>query len=338
MNGGLINTDFIDNVGGVSCSDIEVNIKIGLNQLVREGEIMPEDRNELLTSLQPAVESMILQSVTKQNFSLSAAEQQAETSPEISSRYIRYLEKENISNSEVDKLPTERTLVSRQTAGKSLVRAELAILYAHTKTLLVRELLKSELVDDPYCLLYLYHAFPSEMATKYNNSLMQHALRREIIATEISDVCVNDMGLTFIQQMYDETRCPPVRAVRAYFIALEIFQLRPALNFIVEKVYHADAITALSLFKRVRELLCNAAWWLVQNIDMDSGESLKSIADIFTVPVEIMSHSVAQYSDEEEQERISENHRMLTQCGAEQHIASAIVSEHSGVCSISFGH
>ena len=39
----------------------------------------------------------------------------------------------------------------------------------------------------------------------------------------------------------------------------------------------------------------------------------------------------AQYSDEEEQERISENHRMLTQCGAEQHIASAIaLAEHSG--------
>ncbi|MAV29235.1 MAG: hypothetical protein CMF43_05465 [Legionellales bacterium] len=332
LNGGMVNTDFIDNVGGVSCSDIEVNIKIGLNQLVREGDIVAADRNALLTALQTAVETMILQSVTKQNFSLSAAEQQAESSLEISSRYIRYLEKENISNPVVDKLPTERTLVSRQTAGKSLVRPELAILYAHTKTLLVRELLKSSLVDDPYCLLYLYHAFPSEMATKYNNSLMQHALRREIIATEISDICINDMGLTFIQQMYDETRCSPVRAVKAYFIALEIFQLRPALNFIVEQVYHSDAVIALSLFRKVRELLCNAAWWLVQNIDLDSGESIKSIAEIFTVPVEIMSQAVAQYANEDEQEEITENHRILVQCGADQQVANIIAHAQHSSC------
>lgn len=332
LNGGMTNTDFIDNVGGVSCSDIEVNIKIGLNQLVREGDISATDRNTLLTTLESAVETMILQSITKQNFSLSAAEQQAESSLEISSRYIRYLEKAGISNRAVDKLPTERTLVTRQTGGKSLVRPELAILYAHTKTLLVRELLKSTLVDDPYCLLYLYHAFPGEMATKYNSSLMQHALRREIIATEISDVCVNDMGLTFIQQMYDETRCSPVRAVKAYFIALEIFQLRPALNFIVEQVYQSDALIALSLFGKVRELLCNAAWWLVQNIDLDSGESIKSIADIFTVPVEIMSQAVAQYANEDEQEEITENHRILIQCGADEKVATSIAHAQHSSC------
>ena len=211
LNGGLINTDFIDNVGGVACSDIEVNLKIGLSHLESEGEISSDGRNTLLDALQPAVQAMILQSITKQNFSLSAAERQSATSLEIYIRYIKYLEKKGISNTAVDKLPTERELLARQTNGKTLVRSELAILYAHTKTQLVQELLKKSLVDDPYCLLYLYHAFPDEMAKKYNASLMQHALRREIIATEISDVCINDMSLTFIQQIYGETRCAPGR-------------------------------------------------------------------------------------------------------------------------------
>lgn len=41
-NGGRINTDFIDNVGGVACSDNEVNIKILLNGLVAEGDFDEE--------------------------------------------------------------------------------------------------------------------------------------------------------------------------------------------------------------------------------------------------------------------------------------------------------
>jgi len=34
QKGGRVNTDFVDNVGGVDCSDNEVNIKILLNGLV----------------------------------------------------------------------------------------------------------------------------------------------------------------------------------------------------------------------------------------------------------------------------------------------------------------
>ncbi len=37
LRGGSSNTDFIDNAGGVDCSDHEVNIKILLNELVNQG-------------------------------------------------------------------------------------------------------------------------------------------------------------------------------------------------------------------------------------------------------------------------------------------------------------
>ncbi len=40
--GGLIYTDAIDNSAGVDCSDHEVNIKIALDQLVRDGELTVE--------------------------------------------------------------------------------------------------------------------------------------------------------------------------------------------------------------------------------------------------------------------------------------------------------
>src|SRR4029078_7859350 len=46
LNGGLINTDAIDNSAGVDCSDHEVNIKILLGAVMAEGKMTIEERNE----------------------------------------------------------------------------------------------------------------------------------------------------------------------------------------------------------------------------------------------------------------------------------------------------
>ena len=48
LAGGRINTDAIDNSGGVDCSDREVNIKILLGAVVEAGELTEKQRDELL--------------------------------------------------------------------------------------------------------------------------------------------------------------------------------------------------------------------------------------------------------------------------------------------------
>ena len=64
IRGGACNTDFIDNAGGVSCSDLEVNIKIFLNQLVENQDLTIKQRNELLEQMTESVTTMVL----KRNF------------------------------------------------------------------------------------------------------------------------------------------------------------------------------------------------------------------------------------------------------------------------------
>ncbi len=49
--GGRINTDAIDNVAGVNCSDHEVNIKILLNSLIDDGDLTEKQRNKLLVEM-----------------------------------------------------------------------------------------------------------------------------------------------------------------------------------------------------------------------------------------------------------------------------------------------
>ena len=46
-----MNTDFIDNAGGVDCSDHEVNLKILFNQMVADGRTDVKQRNQLLTEM-----------------------------------------------------------------------------------------------------------------------------------------------------------------------------------------------------------------------------------------------------------------------------------------------
>src|SRR4029079_2950975 len=60
--GGCINTDAVDNSGGVDMSDHEVNIKILLDLLMHRGVLSGrQERNELLGQMSEAVAELVLQ-------------------------------------------------------------------------------------------------------------------------------------------------------------------------------------------------------------------------------------------------------------------------------------
>ena len=71
--GGRINTDAIDNSAGVDCSDHEVNIKILLDQAVRDAAIPAEHRNPLLAAMTDDVARLVLRDNYEQNVALGNA-------------------------------------------------------------------------------------------------------------------------------------------------------------------------------------------------------------------------------------------------------------------------
>src|SRR5690606_18649504 len=77
LRGGNCNTDFIDNAGGVDCSDHEVNIKIALNALVAAGDMTEKQRRELLESMTEAVAELVQRNNYRQTQALSLAEREA---------------------------------------------------------------------------------------------------------------------------------------------------------------------------------------------------------------------------------------------------------------------
>ena len=72
--GGRINTDFVDNSGGVDCSDHEVNIKILLDAVVGEGDLTTKQRNQLLVEMTDEVAALVLRDNYLQTQALSTME------------------------------------------------------------------------------------------------------------------------------------------------------------------------------------------------------------------------------------------------------------------------
>ncbi|MDR2988083.1 MAG: NAD-glutamate dehydrogenase, partial [Nocardiopsaceae bacterium] len=77
LAGGLVNTDFIDNSAGVDTSDHEVNIKILLDEVVRDGEMTAAERDPLLQSMTDEVARLVLADNYHQNRALAAARAQS---------------------------------------------------------------------------------------------------------------------------------------------------------------------------------------------------------------------------------------------------------------------
>ena len=93
MQGGIINTDFIDNSAGVDCSDHEVNIKILLNQLVAQKEMSVEERNKLLEKMTEEVATLVLRDNYEQTQMLGLEASVAQQTIELFRHYINDLEK-----------------------------------------------------------------------------------------------------------------------------------------------------------------------------------------------------------------------------------------------------
>lgn len=239
LNGGKLNTDAIDNSGGVNCSDQEVNIKILLNGIVLAGDLTEKQRNVLLEDMTDEVAEIVLDNNRSQIEAISVAEFNAEKNSQMHCRLIDHLEQHANLDRSIEFLPSNEELLARQPNGKGLTRPEFSVLLAYCKTLLKGEILASDVPEDKYIALDLITAFPQVLRDKFETEMFQHRLKREIIAMQISNSVVNDMGLGFIHRLQDETGATVPEIIRGYIATREIFRARRfreavnALDFIV---------------------------------------------------------------------------------------------------------
>jgi glutamate dehydrogenase len=265
LAGGRINTDAIDNSGGVDCSDHEVNIKILLDSVVAAGDMTEKQRNELLAEMTEDVSELVLRNNRTQTLALSLARAQAAGMLDVHDRFIRSLEQAGKLDRALERLPDIEAIGERATARLGLTQPELAVLLAYSKITLYAALLDSDLPEDPYLSRELARYFPPALPERYGEQMERHRLRREIIATHVTNNLVDRAGTTFIFRMSEDTGAPASDIARAYAIAREVFEM-PRLSDDVEALDNrVEAEVQHRMLLEGRKLGERATRWLLRN-------------------------------------------------------------------------
>ncbi len=145
---------------------------------------------------------------------------------DVHARYISSLESEDLIDRTLEFLPTERQLAERQASGVGLTTPEFAVLLAYTKTTNVREVLASDLPDDPFVADEIARYFPTPLRQRFRSEMDRHRLRREIVAMRIVNGTVNKAGISFDFRMTEETGASVVDSTRAHIAARAIFAMQ----------------------------------------------------------------------------------------------------------------
>ena len=263
QGGGLVNTDAIDNSGGVDCSDHEVNIKILLDAAIRDGELDKAERSGLLHSMTDEVAAQVLRNNYLQNVALAIARAQAAPLIDVHARFIEWLERRVGLDRAEEGLPDRDELAERRRAGDGLAGPELAVLVAYAKLDLFDALLASRLPEDPEMAGELAAYFPCPVRERFPRAIPRHRLAREIISTVAANETVNRAGITFAFRIGDEIGAAPEDAVRAWFALRDLFGLPELFAAIEGSGLAASAHVAAVL--EVRKLVDRGARWLLRN-------------------------------------------------------------------------
>ena len=265
LRGGRLNTDFIDNSGGVDCSDHEVNIKILLDGIVKAGDLSDKQRNELLVQMTDEVGSLVLADNYQQAQALSVSEHLKLSLFDEHVRFLKSLEKRGRLERVTWHLPPEDELARRRGAGQGLTRPELAVLFSYAKIDLFNALLASDVCEDPHLARELVDYFPVPLRQRFSKAMEQHRLRRELIATALANNIVNRMGITFPFRIHEHSGATAADIARAYVATRNVFALPQLWKDIESLDSQVDAHHQLTMLAATRKVVDRGTLWFLRN-------------------------------------------------------------------------
>ncbi|PBS13797.1 glutamate dehydrogenase [Lysobacteraceae bacterium NML93-0792] len=230
QHGVLLNTDFIDNSAGVDTSDHEVNIKILLNAVVQSKKLTVPARNKLLASMTDEVAELVLWDNYRQNQALSLMERMSVSRLGSKRHFIRTLEAQGLLDRQIEFLPSDAEISERKAKGQGLTRPELSVLLSYSKLVAFDQMLASDIPEDPYLSRELQRYFPLPLQKKYAAFMEDHRLKREIIATAVTNQMINRMGATFLMRMQEDSGRTPGEVAKAFTITRETIEARTLWN------------------------------------------------------------------------------------------------------------
>ena len=274
LTGGRINIDGIDNAGGVDTSDHEVNLKILLNNISSHENMCKEETSSILHSMTDQVVSLVLQSTYNQSLTISMDEQFSRKYPNDFLKVIEVLEN-NVSafNRNSFFIPKNENIREIIDMDGSIVRPVLCSLLSYSKIFIKKLLLESTIIDEQFALEYLYRYFPKSFVGAYEHELLNHPLKREIIATKIADIVINGQGCTFVSDFEKLGVERFLLKIKSYLVAKQLFGAKE----IREKIYSQDYIMNIEeqykLLTKLEYTLYASTRWMVKYLKKNQLES-----------------------------------------------------------------
>ncbi len=263
---GHINTDAIDNSGGVDCSDHEVNMKILMQQLIKSGELTVKKRNKNLIDMEKQVSNLVLNNNYQQTQIISIIQHQGIGALDQQERFIRQLERKGHLNRTFEHLPLDEELVERLANDVGLYRPEIAVLLAYSKIVTKDVLCLSDAFNNDFYIRKFLSYFPPYMQKHFAEELQTHPLKKELIATILTNEMIDRGGITFPNDMIERSISTLPEIVHAFNIVCEVFNLRAIWTEIELLDDKVPAEIQLSMQCETVSFLRMAVLWFLQNV------------------------------------------------------------------------
>jgi glutamate dehydrogenase len=291
LAGGACFTDFIDNAGGVNCSDMEVNIKILLNELIADGDMTHKQRNVLLEKMTDEIADQVLKNNYNQARIINLVTSESTKRMNEYMRLIAYMEGDGKIDRKLEFLPDDDALAERKVKGLTIAAPEICVLTSYNKNMLKEQLAASDVPDNEYMAREMYAAFPETLVQEYASRINQHRLKRELVASQIANSMVNRMGMSYVYRMRNSTGVDDATVAKAYVIARDVFQMDELWSQIEGLDLKIEPQLQKELLAAVVRLVRRSSRWFLRNrrkgldpsveIPMFA-DGVKRISDIFS--------------------------------------------------------
>ncbi|MGR9044045.1 MAG: NAD-glutamate dehydrogenase [Gammaproteobacteria bacterium] len=316
LAGGRINNDSIDNSAGVDCSDHEVNIKILLNALVRQGDLTEKHRDELLTQMTEEVAELVLDHNYRQNRAIATIVRESFHKLQIFQWLIQVLEKKGHLNRKRERIPQDAALAKRLGQGRGLTRPEVAVLLAYGKQLLKTELLA--VIDNLDKTLFseeLAGYFPVQLQRRFGNEIQTHRLANEIVANQLVNGAIDRLGIAFPYRLMEETSCSPANLANTYKCVCKILAVDELWSMLQELDGHINPDIHAEVQQMVRKTIERSMYWFLRNEPVTGSETLIARVDLYSRAINELAGHVMQWLPESERQEVDRTVQHLIEQG-----------------------
>jgi len=254
-DGGLINTDAIDNSAGVDMSDHEVNLKIMLASATPA--LTPPLRNRLLKGMSGAVTEQCLANNLKQSRCLSLAELEVRQFP------FRFERLRNTLIAEERISPASDADSEKEALEALGLRPQLAVLPGHEKNRVHAGLAESSFAQDtPLRQQLLNGYFPRRLHKRFSSAIADNPLADEIVTTVAANRILDHMGLCRVNLLQELLGMPVESVAHALLMADALLDAGALRQAIWQQV--SERKQAVRMLQQIQELVSRFAEQLLR--------------------------------------------------------------------------